>query len=151
DEVHRIARVLQKEQGATYLCFQNQLELNFFLLGHPETRAIRVLAWCIAEALYLKGFLLSQRERFTEALACLEELIGLAPLMARAHGERGFVLTRLGRHKEALAAFSQAWDLATRLPTNSREAGPALRGMAVVLVEVGELDRAEKLLHDSLE
>lgn len=149
-DIRCAARALQNEPGASYLAFQNQAEFDFFLGGHPEVRSVRVVLWCVAQALYLGAFIASQGQQFEEALSRLEELICLAPLMARAHREKAYVLTRLGRTREAFAAFSHTWDLATRLPNNASEAGAALRGMAVALIEMKELDRAGKLLIDSL-
>lgn len=148
--IHQGARALQTDLAATYVCFQNQRECNYFLTSHPQLRRIRVLDWCVANAFYLKAFLLSQERRFPEALVCLEELIRLAPLAAPALREQGFVLGRLGRPRESLAAYGSAWAIASRLPSNLDEAGLALRGMAVALVDLGELERAEKLLQDSL-
>ena len=148
--IHQGAQALQTDPGATYVCFQNQRECDFFLAGHRQLRRIRVLDWCVANAIYLKAFLLSQERHFPEALVCLEELIRLAPLAAPALREQGFVLAHLGQPRESLAAYAGAWAIASRLPSNLDQAGQALRGMAVALVDLGELDRAEKLLHDSL-
>lgn len=150
DAIHQATRSLQDEAGVTYLCIQNQNELNFFVSSHPEIRSIRVLPWSIAEALFARIFILSHHRNFTDACQYLDELIRLAPLMARAHRQKGYVLTKLRRPTEALKAFSIAWDLVGRLTSNASEAGSSLRGMAVVLIDLGNLDLAEKLLQDSL-
>ena len=61
-----------------------------------------------------------------------------------------FVLSQVRRPQEAAAAYTRAWELASRLPENAIAAGPALRGLAVACVDLGDLERAEKLLRDSL-
>jgi hypothetical protein len=141
---------LRKESDAVYVCFQSQRELNYFIASQPDLRKVRVLDWCVAWGMFLKAFALSKAGRFGEALEGVEEAAKLAPLYAHAQVEKGYILNRLRRTQEALAAYTRAWELAARLPENLDFAGAALRGQAVAWVELGDLDRAEKLLRDSL-
>jgi tetratricopeptide (TPR) repeat protein len=141
---------LRKESDAVYVCFRSQRELNYFIASQPDLLKVRVLDWCVAWGMFLKAFALSKAGRFGEALQSVEEAAKLAPLYAHAQVERGYILNRLGRAQEALAAYARAWELVARLPENLESAGAALRGQAVALVELGDLDRAEKLLRDSL-
>ena len=64
--------------------------------------------------------------------------------------KKGYLLMRLRRPQEALAAYMNAWNLVARHPEQLDQAGPALRGQAVALVEMGDLAGGEKLLRDSL-
>ena len=100
--------------------------------------------------MFLNAFALSKAGRGGEALAAIEEAAKLAPLYAHAQVEKGFILNRLRRPQESLAAYTRAWELATRLPENLDFAGVALRGQASVWIDLGDFDRAEKLLRDSL-
>lgn len=150
DAFVRAVRDLQREAGAMYGCFRSQRELNFFQAKRPDVCVLRVLDWCVAEGMYLRVFLHSHLQRHAEALSCLEDVVKIAPLFGRIHGEQGYILNRLRRPQEAAAAYARAWDLSARLPENVAAAAPALRGLAVACVDLGDLDRAEKLLRDSL-
>jgi hypothetical protein len=147
---HVAVQNLRKEGDAVYVCFQSQRELNYFIASQPDFPKVRVLDWCVAWGMFLKAFALSKAGRFGEALEGVEEAAKLAPLYAHAQVEKGYILNRLHRTQEALAAYTRAWELAARLPENLDFAGAALRGQAVAWVELGDLDRAEKLLRDSL-
>jgi tetratricopeptide (TPR) repeat protein len=148
--VSSAATQLQKEADAAYVCVQSQRQLNYFLTGRPELRKVRVLDWCVASGTALKAFFLSKSQRFAEALNEVTQPLKLAPFFAQGQIEKGYILNQLRRSQEALAAYALAWDLASRFPENLGFAGAALRGQAVTLVELGDLKRAEKLLHDSL-
>src|ERR1041384_3427363 len=141
---------LFKESDAVYRCFRSQRQLNFFIASQPELRKIRVLDWCVAWGIFLKAFSLSKSQRFAEALPSVEVVVNLAPLFTQAQIEKGYILNRLRRPQEALAAYTRGWELAARLPENLDFAAAALRGQAVAWVELNELDRAVKLLQDSL-
>src|ERR1039458_4709295 len=143
-------RALRTDSDATYACFRSQRQLNYFVAGHPEVKKLKVLDWCVGWGSFLKAILASRSQQFADALQDVEAVIELAPLFAHAQAEKGFILIKLRRAKEALESYTRAWDLVARHPENVDRAGPALRGMAVALVELGELDRAEKLLLDSL-
>jgi len=135
---------------ATCVCIQSQRQLNYFVLSRPEIKQLRVLDWCVAMGIYFRALLASKLRRFDEALAGLETTLKLAPCFAQGYAEQGFVLMRLQRAPAALAAYEKAWSLVTRHPENFHVAGPAMRGRAAVLVELGDLDRAEQWLRDSL-
>lgn len=150
DAFDRAVRDLQSELAARYGCFRSNRELDFFLAESPAVKVLRILDWCVAEGMFLRAFLLSHSQRFEEALSCLEGVLKIAPTHARIYGEQGFVLNRLRQPQKAAAAYTHAWELAARLPENAAVAGPALRGLAVACVDLGDLDRAEKLLQESL-
>jgi hypothetical protein len=141
---------LRKEPDAAYCCFMSQRQLRYFLCLHPELSKLRVMDWCVALGGFLSAFLLSKSRRFNEALSELDAVLKIAPFFAQAWNEKGYILMNLRRPQEALAANTQAWDLVRRHPENFDKAGPVLRGQAVAQVELGDLDRAEKLLSDSL-
>ena len=60
------------------------------------------LAW------YHKGLILSQLNRFEEALHAYDEAIRLDPDYAPAWSDKGFTLRQLNRFEEALTAYDAA-------------------------------------------
>lgn len=150
DEFDRAVKALQIDPAARYGCFRSHRELNFYLEENPSVKVLRVLDWCVAEGKHLQAYALSHTRRFPEALVCLEQLLRLAPTFAQAHVEHGFIFNQLRQPKSAASAYARAWELTSRLPENLSSAPATLRGRAVTAVELGELDSAEKWLHDSL-
>jgi tetratricopeptide (TPR) repeat protein len=55
-----------------------------------------------------EGVSLMQKDRYTEALAALDEAIRLRPRYADAHFYRALSLQKLGRSEEAIAAYDDA-------------------------------------------
>ena len=60
------------------------------------------------DALYNRGVILSQKQRFEEALTSLDQAVLLQPGMAAVHYNRGVVLAGLNRNGEAMAAYNRA-------------------------------------------
>jgi hypothetical protein len=149
-EFTQSAKSLRKETDATYCCFQSQRQLNYFLLSQPGLTKVRVMDWGVAWGSYLSAYFLSKLRRFADALSALEDVLKIAPFFAQGWMEKGYIFMSMRRPQEALAGYAQAWKLVMRHPENFNMAGPVLRGQAVVLAELGELDKAEKLLSDSL-
>ncbi len=144
------AKNLRKETDAAYRCFMSQRQLDYFLLLHSEPLKVRVMDGSVALGSFQNAFVLSHSGRFTEALSELEDVLKLAPFFARGWHEKGYILMNLRRPHEALTANRHAWKLVLRHPENFDPAGPILRAQSVAFVELGDLDRAEKLLSDSL-
>lgn len=65
-----------------------------------------------AARLALHARRLSRRERYSDALARLDQAILLDPLCAAFHDERGVLLSLLRREQEALSSFASAIALA---------------------------------------
>jgi hypothetical protein len=144
------AKDLQTEADATYCCFASQRQLDYFLCCQSGSPKIRVMDGSVARGCHLSAYVLSKYGRFVEALTEVDMVLKLAPFFAQGWHEKAYILTKLRRPSEALAVYNEAWKLILRHPENFNMAGPILRGQAVALVELGELDRAEKLLRDSL-
>lgn len=99
----------------------------------------------------LKGFLLAGAKDNAEAIRWLDKAIALAPYFADAHVERGFALGQDGNLDEALAAYRRALALANEHPSAAHARPLALRGTGWVLVEMGDLDGAQRAYEASLE
>jgi len=101
-------------------------------------------------AYFLKGFALIDLNRADEAKAFLDKAIALAPMNSQFLAERGEWFKSRKDWKSAYADFNSA-SAAAEFSTDdvkSSEKRRALRGMAFVRTEQGQLKEAEKLLNE---
>ena len=138
------------DADATYVSVANAAEFANFRVEHPSARVVW-LDWSYGEAFRMRAFLLASQQRFVEALAALKEGARIAPYDASGNTERGYVLNSLGKPREALASYEEALRLSRRFSSGAGWQATALRGIGVSLIELGELDRAETALRESLE
>lgn len=102
-------------------------------------------------AYYMTGYLHAGARRWQEALPWLERASALAPYFPDPRNERGFVLGQSGRLPEALASYRETLALAERFPNAAYIKPLALRGQGWVLIEMGDLDGAQRSYEASLE
>lgn len=105
-------------------------------------------------AYYLKGYALVELKRPVEAAAALDAAIGLAPRNSQFLAERGQLFLTEKRWAEAQKIFIAAEAAAREFsPPQARNAalGRALRGHAYTLIELEQLDEAEKLYTQCLQ
>lgn len=101
---------------------------------------------------FLKGFALVDLNRGDEAKTWFDKAIALAPMNAQFLAERGEWHKNRKDWGSAYADFESASTAAEFSPDDVKtiEKGRALRGMAFVRIEQGELREAEKLLKQAL-
>jgi tetratricopeptide (TPR) repeat protein len=108
-------------------------------------------AW--AEAWFYKSYALTELHRNAEAVAALDKAIALSPSHAHYLSERGYLYHQSKDWQRSLAMY-QAAEEAVKLVTDKQgqqiERGRALRGQGYALVELGDLDAAEKKYAESL-
>jgi tetratricopeptide (TPR) repeat protein len=114
-----------------------------------KPRDTTVLGGFWSAALHLKGYALIDLERYDDAKATLRHGIDIAPLNPALWNELGAILQLEKNWPESLAAFEQAEKGANlTADSGSRQANPlltrALRGQGYVLIETGDLKKAEK-------
>ena len=102
-------------------------------------------------AYYMTGYLHAGARRWQEALQWLERANAIAPYFPDPRNERAFVLAQSGQLAEALASYREVLDLADRFPNAAYIKPLALRGQGWVLVEMGDLDGAQRSYEASLE
>jgi len=106
-----------------------------------------------AEALYVKSFALTELHRGGEALAALEAALSLAPSFSRYLAERGYMYQKAKDWRRALQKYEEAEGsvkLLTDRQAQVTERTRALRGQGYALVELGEIDAAERKYKQSL-
>jgi Flp pilus assembly protein TadD len=116
----------------------------------PEQTLVPV-DFCYAVVLQRKAFLQSHRKDFEPALETLAREVRIAPAAAAPWVERGFVQNQMHRPEEARASYEHAVELARRHPASKADEPMALRGLGYALVELGDLDGAERAYERSLE
>jgi serine/threonine protein kinase/tetratricopeptide (TPR) repeat protein len=114
--------------------------------GDPDTalewarRAIQ-LDPLAAPAAYSELFALYTARRYTEAVECANRVLALNPAYAEGYRSLGWCLLALGRNQEAFDALRQAVKLGGAYAW-------ALANLAAAHAQLGDLDEAERILHD---
>ena len=96
------------------------------------------------------AYLAADRGDAETALAELDRAVAFAPLWAQPYTERGYTLNQLGRPADALGPYLKAVELARAYPGSRPVLPLALRGLGFTLIELNELDEAEKQFKESL-
>ena len=99
-----------------------------------------------ASAYFVKGYALQELGRISEAKAVLKLALELSPWNSLYLSELGSIYKLEKNWKEAKKTFEAAEEHAALSPDHlkSAELGLARRGLGYVLVELGQLDEAEK-------
>jgi len=125
--------------------------LNAAVARKGETpRDATVLGGAWSSALHLKGYALIDLERYEEAKATLRHGLEIAPMNPALWNELGAILQLEMNWPEALHAYEQGESNAGLFQGPDRKrVNPlltrALRGQGYVLIETGELKKAEKI------
>ncbi|MFC0204784.1 tetratricopeptide repeat protein [Novosphingobium soli] len=100
-------------------------------------------AWC--EALFAKGFALTDLGRFDEAGAALSQAVAMDPTNPHFRNQYGDILRLRGDAAGAIAQYHQAYDLAAADggEITGRMATRALRGLALASESQGDLAAAQ--------
>lgn len=102
-------------------------------------------------AYYMTGYLHAGMRRWQEALQWLDRANAIAPYFPDSRSERSFVLAQSGQLPESLASYREVLALADRFPNAAYIKPLALRGQGWVLIEMGDLDGAQRSYEASLE
>ena len=144
-------------------CARNQAENLGYLLkaasemdkGNFEAgkKDAIVLSPTWARAHFMKGFALQDLGRVPEAKAELKLALELSPWNSQYLSELGSIYKLEKNWTEAKKSFEAAEEQAALSPdeTKAAELGVARRGLGYVLVELGQLDEAEKKYLQCLE
>jgi len=96
------------------------------------------------------AFLYVEKGDSENTLKYLDKAIERAPFWAEPFTERGFLLGKLKNFKAAKAAYEKAIELASAHESSAYVKPLALRGLGIVLIDLGELDPAKAALEESL-
>lgn len=119
---------------------------------NPDKDAVAVSRnWCAA--LFGKGFVLIDLGRPAEARDYLAKAVEMEPDNAHYINEYAEWYKGDRQWNRSYDLFTRAWDIVShdKNGPDRRMAARSLRGMAFNLIELGDLDKAEKLLNQSLD
>ena len=105
-----------------------------------------VLSQTWSAAYFMKGYALQELGRRAEARAAVNEALKLSPWNAQYLAELGTIYSLEKNWTKAREVFEKAEEHAEISPDNAKasELARARRGLGYVLVELGQLDEAEK-------
>jgi tetratricopeptide (TPR) repeat protein len=150
DKIIQNFEALMTQPATNYHCFRNAAEQQRFADTNPGIGQVVWMDWRYCEILQFRAFIHAQRKQFEKALQVLDKAIQVGPDNAVAHNERGYILVQMSRFQEALRAYELAQEASKRTGGSRIEEAAALRGMGATWVDLGDLDKAEKALNESL-
>jgi len=149
------AAELRKAYEATFTAglrqytFQSEAEFNEFRKSAGDK--FEWIDWGYKECLQMQAFLAVERKDFASGLAILKSIELVAPISAGTAIETGYVLNQLGKPDEGLSAYRRAHAISVNYASQRPYRAMALRGMGVALIDLHQLDEAERVLFESLE
>lgn len=96
------------------------------------------------------AFLAVESKEYDRAFALLDQAQALAPHWPQPLAERGYLTGQLGDHRRALELYRKALALSEKYPSSKDLKGLTLRGIGYQLIELDDLDGAERAYRDSL-
>jgi tetratricopeptide (TPR) repeat protein len=134
----------QHQPGVSYFCNRDRGGVANLMVASAGGRKVDLApeAWC--EALYAKGFALTDLKRFDEAAAALAQAVAMDPSNPHFLTKYGDVLRLKGDAPAAIRLYSKAYDLAAAEGEPGKAmATRALRGMALASEANGDLVAAQ--------
>ncbi|MCW8132503.1 MAG: tetratricopeptide repeat protein [Planctomycetota bacterium] len=142
-------QALCKDPKKTYVSVANRKELEAYKKDHPD-QDVAWIDWSYLETMHMLAFVAASKRDFKAALDYLAQEEKVAPFSAAAHNERGYIFNHMGKYKEAVEEYKKGKALAERFETGRTDLPIALRGMGFALIELGQLDEAQKVFEQSL-
>ncbi|MDD3148762.1 MAG: hypothetical protein PHD82_15815, partial [Candidatus Riflebacteria bacterium] len=124
--------------------FHSAMEKELFLLNEQRSGGSREVEWVeqpISDGFYFLAILNFQENKHEEALAAMQKAIFWNPVRSAFYAERGFMFLRKNNGPDIIGA-QIAYEKALELADNQEDFAAALRGLAFVLVERRELEKA---------
>lgn len=150
DQVLAVFHGKLTDPESVYVSLATRADLEAYSKSLASPNKIVWLDWGFREALHLKAFIESASRRFDPALHFLAEEIKYAPTSAAPYIEQGYIQNQQGTPKAAWESYSKALDLSRRYASSAPLEATALRGMGVTQIDLGDFNRAEQLLRESL-
>lgn len=109
------------------------------------------IEWGYKNCLQVQAFVAVERRDLQQALSMLRKLEYLAPVSAGTSVEIGYVLNQLAKPTEALQTYRHAHELSKQYSSQRPYLAMSLRGIGFSLIELKQLDEAEKAFQESLQ
>ncbi|HNS08646.1 MAG TPA: hypothetical protein PKN29_03040 [Candidatus Ozemobacteraceae bacterium] len=134
----------QDTDQKAFKSFHSAMEMELFRLLEQRGGSKREIDWVeqpISDGYYFLAILDFQEGKHEEALANLQKAIFWNPVRSAFFAERGFMFLRKNSGADIVSA-QVAYEKALELADNPEDFAAALRGLAFVLVERRELQKA---------
>jgi tetratricopeptide (TPR) repeat protein len=120
--------------------------LGYLLKAAAEKHNAIALSSTWSDAYFMKGYALQELGRMAEAKSAVQQAVELSPWSSHYLSELGNIYELEKNWAKAKEIFEAAEEHAPLSPDEAKaaELGRARRGIAYVLVELGQLDEAEK-------
>lgn len=127
-----------------YKSFHSMMEKELYQILEKQNGSTKKVEWVeqpVSDGFYFLSVLDFQQGKHEDALANMANAIFWNPMRAAFYNERGFMLLRKNSGPDLLSA-QIAYLKALELADGHEDFAAALRGLAFVLVERGQLDQA---------
>ena len=154
DDADKLAKALCSDYEALFqrdkrqFTFQTRADFEQFRATTKDD--IEWIDWGYKIALQTQAFIASERKDYDKALATLSKIESKAPVSADTSIEFGYCLNHLSRPAEALAVYTRAQTIAEKYESQHPYRAAILRGIGFSLIELADLDKAQKAFEDSL-
>lgn len=138
------------DESNDYIKFWSYEEFYQYITG-LQRRHIKNVVWVISvypRAYYYLAYIDVHEGNYKSAIANLENCLKLEPDQPECYCEMAIAYSGMGQHKCALSLYNKALQVRPYMTAATR--ARALRGIGVELIDVRELDLAEKYLKESL-
>ena len=141
---------LEEARGVPLIAFANQDEYEQYRASSGVSTPFEPVDWCYRELFQLRAFIAAGREDYLSALTALDRAIEVGPTAAAPYVERGYVFNRMRSFEKARDSYNRALHLGEQYPASAPQRPLALRGLGFALIELGDLDAAERAFEESL-
>lgn len=139
-----------KADGKYFIKFWNQDEYIHYVMGLSDENKENVIFILSAypRAYYYLAYIDVHEGNFKSAISHLENCLKLEPDQPDCYCEMALAYGRLGQTDRAVSLYDKALKARPHMTTHTRAC--ALRGIGIELIELQQLDFAEKYLKESL-
>lgn len=133
----------------TQLAFQIDADYQEYVKTHAES--FQRVDWAYKEALQLKAYVYAGNREFDEALKVIALIEKVAPVSSGTKTEKGFILSSQKKFDESLEVYQEAFAICEQYRSQAVYKAMSLRGMGFVLIELKQLEEAERFFKQSLD
>jgi tetratricopeptide (TPR) repeat protein len=144
---------VRKQKDGLAIAFWDQMEFFSyiaFVKGDSKKKDEKVI-WdfpSYSKAYYLMAFIAVEQSDWKTGLELINKAIKLEPDHPTLLCEKALILGRIGKPRDALDVYIEASKAREWAPADQH--ARAQRGAAIALIDLGDLDKAEAMLNDSL-
>jgi len=137
------------DKRLTQYSFQSQADFEEF--GKSTNVKFEWIDWGYKLCLQMQAFIAVEKKDYAAALSLLSALETIAPVSAATAAETGYIYNHLGKPQEGLSAYRRALAISVKYASQQPYRAAALRGVGFALIDLQQLDEAERTFRESLD